>query len=63
MSIYITVNLKDGRTFDVPRPDKEGSSRDKFVLGAYSYTKKQYPDWSSMVITVVKDEIGDTGDE
>jgi hypothetical protein len=63
MAIYITVNLKDGRTFDVPRPDEEGSSRDKFVLGAYSYTKRKYPNWSSMVITVVKDEIGANHDE
>jgi len=56
MAIYITVNLKDGRTFDVPKPSGEKGARDKFVLGAYSHVKKLYPNWSSMVLTVVNDD-------
>jgi len=54
MALYIQVNTKDGRTFDVPRPEGKGS-QDKFVLGAYAHVKKNYPDWSSMTITVVND--------
>jgi hypothetical protein len=58
MAIYITVNLKDGRTFDVPKPEEgKASSKDKFVLGAYAHVKRQYPNWSSMVITVVNDDL------
>jgi len=56
MAIYITVNLKDGRTFDVPKPEGEKGGKDKFVLGAYAHVKKLYPTWSSMVLTVVNDD-------